>query len=109
MYLGNSPFEPLISSTGYTVGFLIVILGRMQLFTENPITTIIPLLSEWSLKRLLKVIRLWSTVFLFNIIGTAITAAFFASEHTLSAPVESAMYEVATNIMQLKLMCKYHS
>ena len=59
----------------YTVGFLIVILGRMQLFTENPITTIIPLLSEFSWLRLYEVARLWSTVFFFNIIGTAIAAA----------------------------------
>ena len=101
MYMGNSPLEPLVSSIGYTVGFLIVILGRMQLFTENPITTIIPLLSEWSWKRLLKVIRLWSTVFLFNILGTAIAATFFSSQYTLSVPVENAMYEVASNIMQL--------
>ena len=101
MYMGNSPIEPLISSIGYTVGFLIVILGRMQLFTENPITTIIPLLSEWSLKRFFKVIRLWSTVFLFNILGTAIAALFFSSKYTLSGPVENAMYEVASNIMHL--------
>ena len=32
MYMANSPIEPLISRIGYTVGFLIVILGRMQLF-----------------------------------------------------------------------------
>ena len=55
MYVENSSIEPMISSIGYTVGFLIVILGRMQLFTENPITTIIPLLSEWSWGKLLKV------------------------------------------------------
>jgi len=101
MYTKNSPIEPMISSIGYTAGFLIVILGRMQLFTENPITTIIPLLSCWSWKKLLSVVRLWSTVFLFNIIGTAIAAAFFASKYTLSAPVENAMYEVASNVMQL--------
>ena len=101
-YMGESQFEPLISSLGYTVGFLIVILGRMQLFTENPITTIIPLLSEWSLQRLFKVIRLWSTVFLFNIIGTAITAIFFASQYTLSPEIESAMHSVASNVMTLQ-------
>jgi len=52
MYMAEYSWEPLISSLGYTVGFLIVILGRMQLFTENPITTIIPVLEEFSWKRL---------------------------------------------------------
>ncbi|MBR6713162.1 MAG: formate/nitrite transporter family protein [Selenomonadaceae bacterium] len=102
LHMVNSQFEPLISSLGYTVGFLIVILGRMQLFTENPITTIIPLLSEWSFSRLFKVIRLWSTVFLFNIIGTTIAAIFFASPYTLSPEIESAMHEVASNVMLLQ-------
>ena len=63
MYMAEYSWEPLISSLGYTVGFLIVILGRMQLFTENPITTIIPVLEEFSWKRLWYVIRLWTTVF----------------------------------------------
>lgn len=101
LHMGNSQFEPLISSLGYTVGFLIVILGRMQLFTENPITTIIPLLSDWSFGKFLSVIRLWSTVFLFNIIGTAIAAIFFASPYTLSPEIESAMHDVAANVMRL--------
>ena len=70
MYMAEYSWEPLISSLGYTVGFLIVILGRMQLFTENPITTIIPVLEEFSWKRLWYVIRLWTTVFVFNILGT---------------------------------------
>lgn len=101
MHVGNYPAGELISSLGYTVGFLIVILGRMQLFTENPITTIVPLLSEWSVERLFKVIRLWSTVFLFNIIGTSIAAIFFASPYTLSPEIEAAMHEVASNVMTL--------
>ena len=45
--------------------------------------------------------RLWSIVFLFNILGTAIAAAFFSCDNTLSIPVENAMSEVAANIMQL--------
>jgi len=102
MYVGDYPIGDMISSLGYTVGFLIVILGRMQLFTENPITTIVPLLSKWSTERLLKVIRLWSTVFLFNIIGTAIAAIFFASHYTLSPEIEAAMHEVASNVMRLQ-------
>ena len=101
MHLAGSPFEPLVSCLGYTVGFIIVILGRMQLFTENPITTIIPLLSEWSWVRFYEVARLWATVFFFNIVGTAIAAAFYSSPYTLSPQIEAAMYDVAVNVMTL--------
>lgn len=34
-HLPDAPWRPLISRLGYCVGFLIVILGRQQLFTEN--------------------------------------------------------------------------
>jgi len=101
MHLAGSPFEPLVSCLGYTVGFIIVILGRMQLFTENPITTIIPLLSEWSWVRFYEVARLWATVFFFNIVGTAIAAAFYSNPYTLSPQIEAAMYDVAVNVMTL--------
>lgn len=101
MYLDGYQVEPLVSCLGYTVGFLIVILGRMQLFTENPITTIIPLLSEFSWLRLYEVIRLWSTVFFFNILGTAIAAAFYSSPYTLTPEIEAAMHDVAVKVMTL--------
>lgn len=104
MHMGNSQFEPLVSSLGYTVGFLIVILGRMQLFTENPITTIIPLLSDFSMEKLLKVVRLWSIVFLFNIIGTAIVALFISSPYVVSPDVANALHEVASYVMRLPAM-----
>ena len=36
--LPDTPWRPLVSKLGYSVGFLIVILGRQQLFTENTLT-----------------------------------------------------------------------
>lgn len=101
LHMGASQFEPLISSLGYTTGFLIVILGRMQLFTENPITTMVPLLSELSLQKFFSVIRLWSIVFFFNIIGTAIAAIFFSSDYAVSPEIADALHEVAKHIMRL--------
>ncbi|MBR1396996.1 MAG: formate/nitrite transporter family protein [Selenomonadaceae bacterium] len=101
MHMGNSQFEPMIASLGYTSGFLIVILGRMQLFTENPITTMVPLLGAWSWHRFLKVLRLWSIVFFFNIIGTAIAAAFLSSPYAVSPNTATALHEIAAHVMRL--------
>ena len=101
LHMAGSQFEPLISSFGYTVGFVIVILGRMQLFTENPITTIIPLLCNFTAKEFFKVVRLWSIVFFFNIVGTAIAASFFSFDGAVSAEFENALHEVARNVMSL--------
>ena len=75
-YLPDAHWTPLIESVGYTVGFIIVVLGRQQLFTENTITSVIPLLTRRTLGSLLDVARLWSLVLVANLIGSAIFAAF---------------------------------
>jgi formate/nitrite transporter FocA (FNT family) len=74
-YLPDAHWTPLIQSFGYTVGFIIVILGRQQLFTENTITSVIPLLTQRTLGCLLNVGRIWGLVLAANLVGTAIFAA----------------------------------
>ena len=37
-HLPEAPWAELVSSVGYSIGFLIVVLGRQQLFTENTVT-----------------------------------------------------------------------
>lgn len=63
-----------VSNLGYTVGFLIVILGRMQLFTENTITPVLPLLLAPTRKHFLQTARLWGIVFFANMVGCAAAA-----------------------------------
>ena len=68
-HLPDAPWRPLITNLGYSVGFLGVILGRQQLFTENTLTVILPLLARRHGTTLLGVGRLWSIVLVANLIG----------------------------------------
>ena len=77
-YLPDAPWRFLVENLGYSLGFLLVILGRMQLFTENTITTIFPLVQKRTLSSLFDVLRLWGIVLAGNITGTAVAAAFIA-------------------------------
>src|SRR5581483_2356331 len=45
-HLPESNWRLLVAKLGYGVGFLIVILCRQQLFTENTLTVILPLLRQ---------------------------------------------------------------
>ncbi|MFL6516051.1 MAG: formate/nitrite transporter family protein [Chthoniobacterales bacterium] len=67
--LPDTPWRPLVAKLGYSVGFLIVILGRQQLFTKNTLTVILPVLREKKLSTVGTVGKLWATVFLMNLIG----------------------------------------
>ncbi|MCE8008598.1 formate/nitrite transporter family protein [Aestuariivita sp.] len=77
-YLPDAPWRYLVENLGYSFGFLLVILGRMQLFTENTITTVLPLVAERSTRCFLSVMRLWGIVLTANIFGAAVAAAFMA-------------------------------
>ncbi len=70
-----------ISNFGYTVGFLIVILGRMQLFTEKTITPILPLFLTPRLGTLARILQLWITIFAANLVGCAVSAWVLALGH----------------------------
>ncbi|MGE4590063.1 MAG: formate/nitrite transporter family protein [Acidaminococcaceae bacterium] len=98
LYLPDKPWSNLITSIGYTTGFIIVILGRLQLFTENTITTMIPLFREFSGVKFLNIMRLWGLVLLANLIGT-FTAAIFLSIPTFVTPeLAAALHGIASHV-----------
>ena len=51
--LPDEPWRILIAGFGYTVGFLIVVLGRQQLFTESTLTAVLPFLTRLGLDEFL--------------------------------------------------------
>jgi formate/nitrite transporter FocA (FNT family) len=63
----------LISAVAYAIGFIIVIVGRSELFTEHTTLAILPLLSGRT--TVSRVARLWSLVFVGNIVGATGFAA----------------------------------
>lgn len=68
----------LIADIGYTFGFLIVIIGRMQLFTEDTITPVLPLLANPTKRAFSRCARLWAIVFAANMVGTFCAALMIA-------------------------------
>ena len=76
----------LLENMGYSLGFLVVILGRMQLFTENTITTVLPLMQHPSTRRLRRVASVWVIVLAANLVGAFGVAWVFA--YTSAIPSE---------------------
>ena len=76
--LPDAPWNHLVSGFGYTLGFLIVILGRQQLFTENTLTPLLPLFAHPNAWRWKQLGRLWAVILFGNLIGAAISSALVA-------------------------------
>jgi formate/nitrite transporter FocA (FNT family) len=70
-------------------------LGRQQLFTENTLTVILPLLLHKNLEMFGKVLRLWSIVLSANIAGTFLFALLVARTHFLEPAIQRAMLDIS--------------
>ena len=93
-FLPNHPWRQLISRLGYSVGFLIVVLGRQQLFTENTLTAVLPLLLHREWKIFVRVARLWSVVLSANLVGTFLFALCIAHVAIFDSPVRQSLMEI---------------
>jgi formate-nitrite transporter family protein len=98
-YLPESHWTPLVARLGYPIGFLIVILGRQQLFTENTLTPILPLLNEKTWGTLLNTLRLWATVFLANWAGTMAVAWALAHSGAIEPSAQPALLQIGREAM----------
>lgn len=99
-YLPEAKWRPLVSKLGYSVGFLIVIIGRQQLFTENTLTVILPLLSRRDVKTLLDVVRLWMVVLVCNLAGACAFAWVIANTVIFHSDVRRSFAEIGVAAMQ---------
>jgi formate/nitrite transporter FocA (FNT family) len=73
-HLPEREWTPLVSKLGYSVGFLIVILGSQQLFTENTLTAVVPVMAKRSRHLFRRMMRLWGIVLAGNLIGAHLFA-----------------------------------
>lgn len=94
-HLPDTAYRSVLELLGYCVGFLIVILGRLQLFTENTITAVLPLFNNWDLKTLFSTLRLWSVVLLANFAGAFIAVASAVYCNTVPEAMMDALVTVA--------------
>lgn len=93
--LDGHPLQRLFENLGYTLGFVLVILSRLQLFTENTITVILPLLNEPTRLKLWQTLRLWGVVLAANMAGTFVTAFITLYAGTTTPEYTEGMLEVS--------------
>lgn len=98
--LPDAPWRPLVSSLGYSAGFLIVILGSQQLFTENTLRVIVPLLSRRDGATLGNVARLWVVVLAANLVGALVFAWIAARTELFDAGTRHAFTELSRMAME---------
>ncbi|HEV2646972.1 MAG TPA: formate/nitrite transporter family protein [Acidobacteriaceae bacterium] len=84
-----TPATLFIGKMFYPLGFIVVILGRSQLFTENTLYPVALVLAEKS--HFWKTMRLWAVVLPFNAIGALAFAALATRTHAVTPAVVQSL------------------
>lgn len=98
------PAGHAIESLGYTIGFILVIYCRLQLFTENTITPVLPTIAVPSAKNIGNLSRVWGISLSANFIGTAIMALMFATTPIVTPETLDAMLYISNKVAEMSFM-----
>ena len=96
--LGDVPGRNFIAYVFYPVGFIAVIIGRAQLFTENTLYPVALILSQR--RFFLETARLWIVVWTFNVLGAIAFAALAVRSDALGDPLRAILVQLGTLAVQ---------
>lgn len=99
-HLSDVPERFLVERIGYAVGFLVVILSRQQLFTENTMTAVLPFMTSPSRRTFGRLLRLWAIVFLGNIAGGALFAYGVSATPVIEPATHDAIVSAGAEMMR---------
>ena len=92
-------YEAFAASLLYPIGFIIVVIGRYQLYTENTLTPVTLVLTR--VASVPSLLRLWAIVFTANVVGAWILGAFIAFPGVLDAPIREMGAEIARHAFEI--------
>jgi formate/nitrite transporter FocA (FNT family) len=98
-------YEALAASLLYPIGFIIVVIGRYQLYTENTLTPVTLVLTR--VASVPSLLRLWVIVFGANVFGAWILGAFLAYPGVLEEPIRVMGAEIARHAFEIPVVALF--
>lgn len=99
-HLPDAEWRPLITKLGYPVGFLIITLGSQQLFTENTVTPIVPLMVSYTSKKMRKLVSLQAVVLMGNILGAFLFALAVAKTNVFDSTAHAGFHAMGVEALR---------
>ncbi|MEM6647463.1 MAG: formate/nitrite transporter family protein, partial [Bacteroidota bacterium] len=97
-HAGGGDEAILIGNLLYPVGFLLIVLGRYQLFTENPLTPVTLVMTRIASIPLL--LRVWGIVLVANLMGAAIAALMFTKTSVMEPKAMDAAIKFGNHALE---------
>jgi formate/nitrite transporter FocA (FNT family) len=89
------PYAHAAAAAAYPLGFILVIMARSELFTENTLVPVIPLLERRDRETFARVVRIWGLLLAGNLAGTAIFAVALARTDLLRPEIAAALLQLS--------------
>lgn len=89
----------LVGCLFYPLGFLFVVMGRYQLFTENSLTPVTLVLTR--LASIPRLLHIWGVVLAANVLGTAICAYVLATTGVFSPEMAEVGYGFGEHFLEM--------
>ena len=94
------PYEHFFASVAYPLGFIFVIMARSELFTENTLVPVVPLLERRDLRTLRLVGRIWGLLLAGNLVGTALFGLVVARTDLLQPELAAELLQVSRGVTE---------
>lgn len=99
-YYAPEPYKHVFASMAYPLGFMFVIMGRSELFTENTLEPVIPLLHKRDANTLRKLLRMWGLLIVGNLVGAAIFGWLLAATNVIEPTLHPSLQKIAADAAQ---------
>ncbi len=104
IHLSPSVWRPLVTDFGYSIGFVMVVMSRQQLFTENTVTAVLPIMADFNFVNIAKLTRMWVVVLVANFSGTLFAALFCTFTPVLGLDLYHGMLDISRHIVGYSFM-----
>ncbi|MGH3868071.1 MAG: formate/nitrite transporter family protein [Pseudonocardiaceae bacterium] len=96
--VGEGVAHHLLVTLLYPLGFIVVVVGRAQLFTENTLFPVILVLDRR--RHLRNTLRLWAVVFISNVVGALLFAVLMIKCGAVSPEIARALSHLGSQTVQ---------
>jgi formate-nitrite transporter family protein len=106
-HLPDAPWRPLVAKFGYTIGFILVVLGRQRLYTEDTLTAVVPVLESKTAKAFFNMLRLWAVVLAANVVGAALFALFVTKTRVFDPEMQATFVDMGRDVARPDMLAMF--
>jgi formate-nitrite transporter family protein len=97
-HLVSEPYRTAAAAAAYPLGFIFVVMARSELFTENTLDPVVPLLEQRNRETFHKLLRMWGLLLAGNLVGALIFGWVVARTPVVQPELHPSLLRIATEV-----------